>query len=493
VTKAEEETRLFKRTSLEVIVGAAQECEESREGRLSQEIDQRRKTWESFRSSRTRMAESAPCSPTLPPEIVEKILIEVLKQEDPDVDIFRLENPFLTFFRCRGVNRLWRDCANNIIRKLGKSPEVRLSDQHKEYLLRDEYFVQFATKLLKDDFWDDVNATFKDHRLIPHYRDFLVRTLALRSPNVADSRTIRLDAHYSVNGAAISTEYAIVSAARVSYGQTDWQILIYDCNDTNDVPRPLQPFVPFRLHLPKVCKMEIISDIYGEEHLFLRTISWFAAINNLSHKDFALSKVKLSHMLLLDAQIRYRTYSTCLICISDTGFFQFCVAPQPTLRSVRTRWPSYEAVEGTHARPSDGEWIFCHGTFQIFIELPSKVTIKVLKKGRGGSRDTHGSQKSFNPLALFQGGHITECCLESNVLFLGTSNGFMHSYILGKGGISGLDLEAPDFTYRHELGEPVRSISIARCNRNTGMVRILVCYRDRLHVITKSPSADFSQ
>jgi len=447
------------------------------------------------------MAESALRSPILLPEIVEKILIEVLKLEDPDVDILRLENPFLTFFRCRGVNRLWRDCADNLIRNLGKSPEVQLSDKHKEYLFRDEYFAQFAAKLYKKDYWDDETALFKDRRLIPHYRDFLVRTLALRS-NVTDSRTINLCPDFPDESkaeiAAISTEYAVL--VRVSYGKITPQISIYDLNDTNDVP--LQPRVFFRLR--EIHHPDIISDIDGKEHLLLNTFSGLVSIK-LSEKKFTLFNVapKVPRKLPLDAQILYRPADPLnypnLICISDTAAEYFLVGykdTQPTF--VRTRWPSYEAVVGNNLRPkdrwrSDPKWIFCYGTFQIIINCLSRVTIKVLKKGRAGSGNTLGIQKSFNPLAFFNGGYITQARLESNVLFLGASTGLMHAYVLSKGGISEMDLAAPDFSYRHELGKPVKSISIARCNRDTGIVRILVCYPDRLHVITKSPSADFSQ
>jgi len=447
--------------------------------------------------TRNRMAR-ARCSPSLPPEIVEKILINVLKREDSNVDILRLQNPFVPFFRCRGVNRLWRDCADNLIRKLGKSPDVELSNKHKEYLFRDEYFAQLAPTLGSNwrEYWDDPMALFKDHRLTPHYRDFLIRTLALRSPHVTDSRTIRLCPDLpdlKAKFAAISTDFAAVA---VNESGTE-KVIVYDLNGPNDAPIFMEPLAAGKW----ISDMEIISDIAGKEQLIFRHSGFKFVSISWSDKRFTMFDVpyKPGYEMPRDAGIHYRIsgpHHTHIICISDKPVTVSDDDNKPMPTFVKTKWPSFEAVKGndTRARRNDVKWVFCHGTLQIFLESPSQVTIKVLQRGRGGSGVTYGSgQTSFNPLALFQGGRITEARFESNVLFLGTSNGFMLAYILRKHGVSNLDLAAPDFSYRHELAKPVKSISIARCNRDTGMVRILVCYSDRLQVITKMPSTDFSQ
>jgi len=214
------------------------------------------------------MTDSAQCKPPPPPlpfllpEIIEKILIEVLKREDKDVDILRMDNPFLDFFRCRGVNRTWRDCADSIIRKLGKNPQVQLSRKHAEYLFRDEYFAQFAPKLLlKEDEWEDPGALCMDRSLIPHYRDYLVRTLALRSPNVTLSRTIKI---HQGDVATISTQFVIVAKQKASLNSSSLPVTLafYSLNDVDCVYKVDAASI--------VMKMDTVSGVDGKEYVLLR-------------------------------------------------------------------------------------------------------------------------------------------------------------------------------------------------------------------------------
>jgi len=157
----------------------------------------------------------------------------------------------------------------------------------------------------------------------------------------------------------------------------------------------------------------------------------------------------------------------------------------PTVQNLIVgRWPSFKRLEYKR-------WRFHNGTVHIDPRRTSADELTISVKKPNSQRIT----KLFDPSFVLQDGCVTEVRLESNVLFLGTSNGLMHAFILGGGGqnrILELDFANPDFSYRHELGESVHNISIARCNRETGMVRILVSFSDRLQVIEKLPSADFS-
>jgi len=439
----------------------------------------------------------------------------VLKREDEDVDI-RKDNPFVDFFRCRGVNRTWRDCADSVIRNLGKSPQVQLSRKHKECLFRDEYFAQFAPKLLKKDEWDDPDALYMDRSLTPHYRDYLVRTLALRSPNVTFSRAIKMDPGEVIQNAAVSTQFVIL--AKKASGQPV-TLAIYSLSDVDCVS--YCDLSQLYGETERITKLDIVSGVDGKEYVLLGRIAFAEliassrpVIHKINYRPSLLPTIpgdgqnQVASPIFLD---NWRDAHYVIFFedkqVTDVRFRE----PKGQGQNLIGRWPSYKKLKYICIRNGFYDaWVFETVPCPVII-VPGNMIDEDLRwvcpdeaearrRAKSGKlRITankpgfQSSKKSFHEASVFQGGYVTVARLESHVLFLGTDNGLMHAYILGKDGISKLDMAKPDFSYRHELGEPVQSISIARCNRETGMVRILVCHEDRVQVIEKMPSADLSQ
>jgi len=454
------------------------------------------------------------------PELLERILVQVLADFKSNPKL-ALKN----FLKCRQVSTGWREGVDSIIRRLDKIPELKALDSMVS-ITDHEYFADFAVPVKDVKFAGKAQLRLLAPALLPHYRDFIIHNLALRSKEVSfDQESIfeeeavtpwKIPAHVKPVQCLISSRFAIV--AHKDYER----IRFYSLRDMTLSTMTMQ--VPSD-------GMRIVTMLNQQgtrkEYLVFKHGVF------LSYVDLSVPQMRIMVMGVVPKYPKGPSMRCIAFNLEDKdnesnepGDMMFSVRNDDisggNLHSgLEKVWPSYNATRKNFASymwhhkteacreimvrgfgadygndPDVLSWVFCYGKFRLSLTVSGRLTFwrhdEDLHYAEGCSVEL-GKFMEKIPREVFEGGNVTTAHMDSNVLFLGTDNGRMNAYFFRTLMTmeKDVDLRKPDFGYEHELAKPVVSISTAKYVG--GSVKILVLFEDRVKIISKKPSSDFCQ